>query len=94
MIRLAALLAFFAAPAIAQSSNCAPYSILVSGLAESYGETRQTIGLSRRGVVEIYANLETGTWSAIVTAPSGMSCMVAEGKSFEVVSEPSKGDPT
>ena len=93
----AVLAAFFAAPAMAQiANNCAPREIMIERLASGFGETRQSIGLGAQGsVVEVFASLETGTWTIVVTAPSGVTCMAAVGRSFERVDElpPAEGAP-
>lgn len=74
--------------------NCAPRDFVLERLAERYGETRQSIGLGAQGtVMEVFASAETGSWTIIATLPSGISCMVASGQSFETVAEvlPPKG---
>lgn len=79
----------------AGTRNCAPREAVVERLAEGYGETRQSIGLgANNAVVEVFASDETGTWSITVTAPGGLTCLVASGQSFEKVAEalPAKGN--
>ncbi len=78
-----------------QTRNCAPREAVVERLADRYGETRQSLGLGARGsVVEVFASQDTGTWTITVTAPSGLTCLVASGQSFEAVAEalPPKGN--
>lgn len=68
--------------------NCAPREAVMDRLAEGYGETRQSIGLgSNNAMVEVYASAETGSWTITVTAPGGLTCLVASGQSFETVAE-------
>ncbi len=68
--------------------NCAEHSSVVEQLEQKYGETRQSIGLAANNqVVEVFASTETGSWTIIVTRPSGIACMVAAGQAFEVVNE-------
>ena len=97
-IAFAALIWLFAANAVmAQGQNCGPRDAVLTRLAEGYGETRQSVGLVQGGaVMEIFANLDTGSWSAIVTRPGGISCFVASGQAFERITEelPASGDPT
>lgn len=79
----------------AQSRNCAPRDAVLERLADGYGESRQSIGMGANGaVVEVFANLESGSWTITVTNPHGIACLVASGQSFENLSEalPSKGD--
>ena len=93
---LAAVALLMAAPAIAQQNrNCAPRDAVVERLAESYGETRQSIGLgANNAVVEVFASDETGSWTITVTMPNGVTCLVASGQAFESLNEalPAAGD--
>jgi len=70
------------------ASNCGPRDVVVSRLADRYGESRQSIGLGGENqVVEVFASLETGTWTITVTLPNGLTCLVASGQAFEAVAE-------
>lgn len=81
MTRMALILAALAAPAAAQQQSvCAPRDGMVAFLAERYGETAQGLGLSVEGaVVEVYASERTGTFTVLLTAPNGTSCIAAAG---------------
>ncbi|NNE80751.1 MAG: hypothetical protein HKN18_10820 [Silicimonas sp.] len=89
-----AVLALTAAVALpgmsmAQGQNCGNRDKVVERLSTKYGESRQSIGMAPKGrVVEIYASLETGTWTITVTMPNGITCLVASGQSFENLDEP------
>lgn len=77
-----------ALPAQAQSQNCAEHAAVTALLADRYGESRQSIGLGANNtVVEIYASLDTGTWTITVTQPGGPTCLVASGREFEHLAE-------
>ena len=78
-------LALMASAVKAQASrNCAPHQIVVERLADGYGESRQSIALGANNtVVEIFASLETGTWTITVTQPGGLTCLVASGQAFQ-----------
>lgn len=68
--------------------NCAERASVIDRLATKYGETRQSIGLGENNaVVEVFASLETGSWTITVTVASGMTCIVAAGQSFETLAE-------
>ncbi len=68
--------------------NCGQRALVIERLADRYGESRQSIGLGTNNqVVEVFASLETGTWTITVTNPAGMTCLVASGQSFETLSE-------
>lgn len=78
----------FGSPIQAQSRNCADHAMIVERLASGYGETRQSIGIgSDNTVVEVFASLETGTWTIVVTRAGGPSCLVASGEAFQVMAE-------
>ena len=81
--------ALLPATAFAQGQNCSSRDQVVERLASKYGESRQSIGMAPKGrVVEVYASLETGTWTITVTMPNGITCLVASGQSFENLEEP------
>jgi hypothetical protein len=68
--------------------NCGQRNLVIERLADRYGESRQSIGLGTNNqVVEVFASLETGTWTITVTNPAGLTCLVASGQSFETLSE-------
>ncbi len=87
--------AAFCGPVVAQGRNCAPRDVVVERLAEKYGETRQYIGIGQQGMVmETFASAESGSWTITVTMPTGMTCLMASGQSFEATMEPlALGDP-
>ena len=73
----------------AQSGNCADHAQVVARLAERYGESRQSIGLSSDdAVVEVFASMDTGSWTITVTRPGGPTCLVAAGQAYEYLNEP------
>ncbi|MFW2543392.1 hypothetical protein ACN2XU_12175 [Primorskyibacter sp. 2E107] len=77
------------------TQNCAPRDKVVSRLADKYGETRQSMGLGANNhMMEVYASLETGSWTITVTTAQGVTCLVASGQAFEELAEalPPKGD--
>ncbi len=78
----------FAATASAQTRNCAEHAMVVDRLASGYGESRQSIGIgSDNTVVEVFASLETGTWTIAITQAGGPTCLVASGGAFQVLTE-------
>ena len=73
----------------AQGQNCGNRELVVERLTSKYGESRQSIGMAPKGrVVEVFASLETGTWTITVTSPNGVTCLVASGQSYEDINEP------
>lgn len=82
--------ALFALPiaAQAQGQNCGNRELVVERLTSKYGESRQSIGMAPKGrVVEVFASVETGTWTITVTMPNGVTCLVASGQSYEDIDE-------
>ncbi len=77
-------------PANAQTrANCAPRDRIVERLNETYGETRQAVGLAGNNtMMELFASDSTGSWTITATLPSGLTCLVASGQSFEAVKDP------
>ena len=68
--------------------KCAPRETVVERLANTYGESRQSIGLGERGmVIETFASPDTGTWTITVTSPKGETCLVASGQSWVELAE-------
>ena len=96
MLLLTCFLLGLVTPADAQTRACAPRERVIERLADRYGETRHTIGLAaNNAIMETFANLETGTWTIIVTLPSGITCLVASGQAFSLLDEElPTGDPT
>ena len=95
-VTLAAMVTSGATAASAQSAQtCGPRDEVIERLASKYGETRQSMGLnSTNTVMEVFASLETGTWTITVTTAQGMTCLVASGQAFQELAEAlPKGDP-
>jgi hypothetical protein len=86
-------LALLVTTSAAWATNCAPRAVVVDRLSEKYSETRQSVSIDRQNrVVEMFANLDTGSWTAIATSPSGRACVVSYGQSYEPNPE-APGDP-
>lgn len=81
-------LALAAKGANAQAGTCAAHDTVVERLAEGWGESRQSIGIAADNtVIEVFASLDTGTWTITVTRPGGPTCMVASGEAFQHLAE-------
>ncbi|MCH2095541.1 MAG: hypothetical protein MK160_10560 [Rhodobacteraceae bacterium] len=82
------LLAVSAAQSLAQTRTCGPRDIVLQRLTETYGETRQSIGLGHNNaIIEVFASSSTGTWTITVTTAGGTTCLVASGQAFETLAE-------
>lgn len=74
---------------------CGKRDSIVAQLASKYGETLQSVGLQQgRGVVEIYASEETGSWTIILTDTRGHSCLMAAGEAFQTEKAAKAETPT
>jgi len=81
--------ATLATPSQSQTSNCGEHGAVVERLAKKYGEARQGLGIAQNnGVVEVFASEQSGTWTIVITMPSGRTCLVAAGEAWELVNEP------
>lgn len=80
--------ALLAATSVQAAQQCGNRATVLDRLASKYGESRQSVGLAaNNGVVEIFASKETGTWTILVTQPSGQTCLIASGQAFEAMVE-------
>lgn len=68
----------------AQARNCGARADVVERLQTGFGETRTGAGLTgAQGMIEVFASEESGTWTIILTKPSGESCLLAAGENWE-----------
>lgn len=80
--------------ASAENTSCGEREMIVERLASKYGETRQSAGLNQNnGMVEVFASEETGTWTILVTMPTGVSCLMAAGRDWQDMLETTTGAP-
>ncbi|MEM9145598.1 MAG: hypothetical protein AAGC57_05315 [Pseudomonadota bacterium] len=64
--------------------RCGKRDQVINHLETKYGETQRSVGLQQgRGMIEIYANADSGSWTILLTTPNGMSCLMAAGEAFE-----------
>ncbi|MEL7465776.1 MAG: hypothetical protein AAFN79_17030 [Pseudomonadota bacterium] len=71
-----------------QGGLCGQRDQIVSQLQSVHGESRQAVGLQQNArVMETYANPETGSWTIIVSTPTGVACLVAAGEAFQANAE-------
>ena len=82
---MAALLAL--APGLAEAEPCADRAEFLEVLANGYGEVPVAMGLAADGrVVEVFAS-GNGSWTIIVTMPTGQTCGVLAGEAWSGTSE-------
>ena len=74
-------------PALAQVIGpCVYRADFLDHLSRNYREVPVAMGLTLSGtVLEVVANLETGTWTIIKTYTNGVTCGVDAGESWETM---------
>ena len=83
------MIAFLTTVALA----CIPTADAHAELRDKHHEARVIAALSDRGgVLEVWAS-PTGTWTALVTRPDGLSCPVDAGQAITVTPAEPAGDP-
>lgn len=86
---LAAFTTLWAGNAQAQQAQCGPTEAVLAELVSRYGETKYAEGLTTAGTIMIlHGNKDTGTWTATITRPEGLTCLVSSGQGFQVLDEP------
>jgi hypothetical protein len=94
----AALLSGMAATAPpAAAMGCAPRDHIVERLKDRYLEAPTAAGLettseTRQRMLEIWSNPENGSYTVLLTDPTGISCIVGYGSEFRVLEAPPKGE--
>ncbi len=87
VVVLSALLASFAtAPAFAQGElMCAPRDEVVKQLGAQFSEAPVSRGMTGDGMLlEVFASPQ-GTWTAVLSEPTGVSCLVSGGDGWQSV---------
>jgi len=85
--------ATLAAPAFAQRPSprgppCADRDHIAGQLRETFGERMIGSGLAESGVLfELYVG-PAGSWTLLVTTPTGRSCLVGMGEAWEPLPDP------
>ena len=59
---------------------CGARDDVVAQLSTTYEEARVAMALDPRGIVEIWVNAETGSFSVTITTPEGMTCLLSAGE--------------
>lgn len=93
MIKIACVIGLLASPVAAQTLKtlqlpCNTRDIVTAALAAGYDEHTRVQALDGRGLMfEVFAS-DAGTWTATLTDPRGLTCVVATGDGVEFVDEP------
>lgn len=71
----------FAQPADAMA--CLERSQMVNVLKDQHDEVQAGVGLQENtNLIEVYASPNTGTWTILMTQPTGVACIVAVGTNW------------
>jgi len=82
LILAVAVLAVLSYPDAARAS-CRERDAALRQLAEKYGEAPVAVALANSGqLVEVLASKDGATWSILVTAPGGPTCLVSAGEAW------------
>lgn len=91
-MRLALALILLASTASAGTPCLPDFDAFAKALKDRFGEVPQVIGLMPKGrPMVIFANPETGTWTAVIQSEQGTFCSPASGESFKAIPP---GNPT
>jgi hypothetical protein len=93
MLRMAAFgcvalssVAFVTLPAVAADQACGARDTVVQQLAKDFAERPVAMGLASNGnVIEVFNSAKAGTFTIVMTTPTGQSCLVAAGEGWEPV---------
>jgi len=91
----ALVLCLSAQPSAAQvQMMCGDRGKVVSSLEKSYAEAPVSMGLASNGaVIEVFTSSK-GTFTIVMTHPSGLSCLMAAGESWEELPKHEAGAKT
>ena len=77
--------AFLFVAAAEAASMCMTRDGMLKALGEKYAEAPVAMGLAANGtVLEVLASAD-GSWTIIFTRPNGVTCVLADGQSWESV---------
>jgi hypothetical protein len=70
-------------PAAAQQYNCGKREAIIKQLDGDYQEAPIGVGIARGGgLLEIWVNPDSGSWSLLVTVPGGATCLMSSGEDW------------
>jgi hypothetical protein len=73
------------------AADCMSHEEALAALERVFGETVQVRAMQENGtMMELVANPETGTWTAVITDQTGLTCGAASGVNFKFIKP---GDP-
>lgn len=73
-----------AGTAMAAQPVCSARSDILAKLANAYHEQPNSVAVTAEGsLLEVLTSSDDTTWSILITAPNGVSCLVAAGKDWQ-----------
>ena len=83
LIIVALLMGLIPSPSVAQAQMaCEARDKITSTLKKDYAEMPVSAGLDNSGrMIEVFAS-NNGSWTILITLPSGVSCLLATGESW------------
>ena len=86
---IAALCTFTAASA---QNACLERGALIKHLEDKFDESPVSAGIAANGsVLEVFTSPDGLTWTIVLTAPNGQTCVMASGESWMGMPVPVKG---
>lgn len=80
------LAAFNMADAEPLPAGCGSFGRVSEYLSGDFKEAPVVLGLRQDGsLFQVFASADGATWTVVITAPSGLSCIVADGEKLEFV---------
>lgn len=78
-------IAVAALPASAQGPACGPREVVLNALQQRHGEKRIATAVTAAGeLIEVLAG-RNGTWTILITAPKGPTCLAANGDGWRAL---------
>ncbi len=76
--------------AVADQAICGQRDKVIASLSAKYHEQPVAVGVtSNGGIIEVLKSPDGDTWSILFTYPSGPTCFVASGQSWQELKGPS-----
>jgi hypothetical protein len=77
-------------PSVPARMPCHDYHKIAETLGKRYGEQPVSLGMQTNGhVLQVFTSPESGSWTILSVAPSGIGCIVAAGRGWQ--SRPATG---
>ena len=66
------------------AGRCLPHAEMLKHLASQFKERPVAVGVGANGaILEVFATIDGATWTALVTRPNGLSCVVMSGDTWQ-----------